>query len=91
MVDYARGSSGSGVKGAITRVASLVVDVDAEYSFEVAPVEDQRQARHSARTVRTKPSAIAFALGARTGVCRMQICSLRMRRARASPVRRTSA
>jgi hypothetical protein len=30
-------------------------------------------------------------LGARTGVCRMQICSLRMRRARASPVRRTSA
>jgi hypothetical protein len=35
------------------------------------------QSRHSARTVLTKRSAIAFAFGARTGVCRIRIRSLR--------------
>jgi 8-hydroxy-5-deazaflavin:NADPH oxidoreductase len=35
------------------------------------------QSRHSARTVRTKRSAIAFAFGARIGVRTILICSLR--------------
>jgi hypothetical protein len=47
----------------------VVVDEDAQHALEVAAVKDQEPVtRHSARTVRTKRSAMAFAFGARTGV-----------------------
>jgi hypothetical protein len=54
----------------------VVVDVDAQYPF-VTAVRIGSQSRHSASTVLTKRSAIAFALAARTGVCTIRIPSLR--------------
>jgi len=56
------------VERAVRAVAVVVLDEDAEHSLEVAPVENEDQSRHSERAVRTKRSAIAFALGDRIGV-----------------------
>ena len=53
-----------------------MVDVDQEHPFEVTRLRISSQSRHSARTVLTKRSAIAFAFGARIGVFTIRIRSL---------------
>jgi hypothetical protein len=49
-------------------VAVVVLDEDAEHSLKVGRLRMRGQSRYSERAVRTKRSAIPFALGDRIGV-----------------------
>jgi len=53
-----------------------VVGEDAEDALEARRFMIRSQSRHSARTVRMKRSAVAFAFGARTGVLMIRMPSL---------------
>jgi hypothetical protein len=53
------------------------LNIATEHSFQAAPLMMSNQSRHSARVVRTKRSAWAFACGARIGVWITWIPSLR--------------
>jgi hypothetical protein len=57
-------------------VAVVVVDEDGEHTSRWRRFTIRSQSRQSARTVRTKRSAIAFAFGARTGVLMISMPSL---------------
>jgi hypothetical protein len=64
------------IECAVWPVAVVVAGEDAEDALEVSSIHDQQPARHSARTVRTKRSAVAFAFGARSGVLMIWMPSL---------------
>jgi len=68
---------GTKFKATMRPLAVVVVRIDTEHLFAVGRLRINSQSRHSARTVRTKRSAIAFAFGARTGVFTNRVPSLR--------------
>jgi hypothetical protein len=58
-------------------LAVVMVEIGPDYLFEVGGLRISRKSRHSARTVRTKRSAITFAFGDRIGVFTIRTPSLR--------------